>query len=69
MDSHLIDLAESISNHELFARKTNVNFVHVINNNTIEVKSYIRGIGFVNASGTGVASCLVAGYKLGLSKN
>lgn len=51
---------------ELFPRKTNVNFTHVLDNGTIEVRTYERGCGPTFACGTGSSSaavcCAMAGY-------
>ncbi len=51
---------------ELFPRKTNVNFTHVLDNNTIEVRTYERGCGPTLACGTGSSSaavcCAMANY-------
>ena len=51
---------------ELFPKKTNVNFTHVVDDNTIEVRTYERGCGPTLACGTGSSSaavcCAMAGY-------
>lgn len=50
----------------LFPRKTNVNFTHVLDDHTIEVRTYERGCGPTLACGTGSSSaavcCAMAGY-------
>lgn len=50
----------------LFPRKTNVNFTHVLDDHTIEVRTYECGCGPTLACGTGSSSaavcCAMAGY-------
>ena len=50
----------------LFPRKTNVNFTHVLDDHTIEVRTYERGCGPTLACGTGSSSaavcCAMADY-------
>ena len=43
----------------LFPRKTNVNFTHVLDDHTIEVRTYERGCGPTLACGTGSSSAAV----------
>ena len=59
---------DDICNHKLFSRKTNVNFVKIIDKSTIEVKTYERGVGWTLACGTGCCASVVAASKLGLTK-
>lgn len=49
-----------IENHPSFPQKTNVEFVEVINRNTIDVKVWERGAGATLACGTGACASLVA---------
>lgn len=50
----------------IFPRKTNVNFTHVLDDHTIEVRTYERGCGPTLACGTGssiaAVCCAMAGY-------
>lgn len=69
LDSNVLNIADKICNISCFSRGCNVNFVHVLDNKNIEVVSYIKDIGFVNASGSGVCASVVAGCKIGLLKN
>ncbi len=55
-----------ICNNPLFTKKTNVNFVRVINKENIEVKTYERGVGWTLACGTGCCASVVAANRLGL---
>ena len=55
-----------IENHEMFLNKTNVQFVEVINRNTIKIKIYERGAGYTLASGSSSCAAASTCYKLGL---
>lgn len=52
-------LGAEISNHPTYTEKTNVNFVEVMNKNTLKVKTYERGVGPTFACGTGACASLV----------
>lgn len=55
---------QAICHHPLFTKQTNVNFVHVLDDHTMEVQTYERGCGVTLACGTGVcASAVVARRK------
>ena len=55
-----------IEHHKMFPNRTNVEFVHVINKNTIEMRVWERGSGETFACGTGacasVIACILHGY-------
>lgn len=55
-----------IESHEMFINKTNVQFVEVIDRNTIKIKIYERGSGYTLASGSSSCSSASVCYKLGL---
>lgn len=55
-----------IENHELFLNRTNVQFVEVIDRNTIKIKIYERGAGYTLASGSSSCSAASVCYKHGL---
>jgi diaminopimelate epimerase len=67
-DSPVLDYAEDISNYPLFRKKTNVDFVYIVNKETIKIKTYERGVGWTLASGSGAAASVVASQKLGYTK-
>lgn len=67
-NDNVIELAEKISNHKLFSKATNVDFVKIVNDSIIEVKTYERGIGFTLANGDGCAAATVVSQKLGYVK-
>lgn len=54
---------KEIENHKFFPKKTNVNFVKVINKNSIYVKTWERGCGYTYGCGTGMtASAIISNY-------
>lgn len=53
-------IGPAIENHKLFPNKTNVNFVKIINQNEIEIKTWERGVGLSKACGTGACASVVA---------
>ena len=53
--------------HPLFPAKTNVHFLEVIDQNTLEIRVWERGAGPTLACGTGACATLVAATLLGLS--
>lgn len=55
-----------IENHEMFINRTNVQFVEVLDRNTIKVKIYERGAGYTLASGSSSCSAASVCYKHGL---
>lgn len=57
--------ASQLSNDPVFSEKTNVNFVRVIDSETLEIKTYERGVGFTCACGTGACASLVIGRREG----
>lgn len=55
-----------LEHHKMFPNRTNVEFVHVIDKNTIEMRVWERGSGETFACGTGscasVIACILHGY-------
>lgn len=79
---HLVILADQItdselnhygslieSNVDLFSKKINVNFVNIIDEETINVKTYERGCGYTLACGTGMTSSAYITNKLNKTQN
>ena len=60
-------LGPAIERHEIFPRKTNVNFVLVLDGENIRVLTWERGAGLTLACGTGACASAVATYKKGLT--
>lgn len=57
-------IGREICEHPVFREKTNVNFVKAIDDETIEMRTYERGVGMTLACGTGAcASVVVANMK------
>lgn len=54
-----------ISHHPIFPDKTNVNFVQVIDEHTLHVRTFERGVGITLACGTGCCAAAVMAHKLG----
>lgn len=59
--TQLEKLGEEISNHPIFTEKTNVNFVQVLDRNTLKLTTYERGAGMTFACGTGACASVVIG--------
>lgn len=59
----------SIEKFKLFKEGTNVNFVKVINDDTIRVRTWERGAGYTLACGTGCSASAYISRKLGLVKD
>lgn len=64
-----INDGEIIEKHDIFLENTNVNFVKVISDEIIEVKTWERGAGATLACGTGCCASVVALNKLDLLKD
>ncbi len=61
IDSNIVNtLGPQLENHPAFPNKTNVEFIHVLNGNEIEVAFWERGAGRTPASGTGSCGATVA---------
>jgi len=66
-DKRLASIAPLIESHELFPRRTNVEFIHPISSSEIEVRFWERGVGWTNSSGTGSCAAAVSCALLGLT--
>lgn len=60
------DLGPAIEHHERFPQLTNVEFMTVIDQHTIDLRVHERGVGETRACGTGACAAVVAGQRLGL---
>lgn len=67
--NEVIESGNKIENLDIFPNKTNVNFVKVINKDSIEVRTWERGAGYTLACGTGTCASVVACSLLGKTNN
>ena len=59
----LVKIGPKIENHHFFPNKTNVEFIEVINSNTIKMRVWERGAGLTLACGSGACAAVYAGWK------
>ncbi len=59
-------LGPALSNAGIFTEAMNVEFVRIVNDDTVRVRVYERGNGETKASGTGACAAVVAASELGL---
>lgn len=65
-----INYLELIFNHELFNEEYNVNLVKILDNQTFEIITYEKGVGFSKSCGTGAAaSAYILHTEYGLNKS
>lgn len=64
-DTDIVAIGKEIEQHPLFPQKTNVNFVEVINDREIKVRTWERGAGSTLACGTGSCASAVASFLNG----
>jgi diaminopimelate epimerase len=60
-DEYVQHYGRLIENHPLFPGRTNVNFVKIINRDSIIIRTWERGAGYTYACGTGACACVAAG--------
>lgn len=59
-DEKLADIARYLQNSSLFPESVNVNFIYIIDNNLIQMRTYERGCGFTLACGSGACASAAA---------
>jgi len=59
-ESYVTKAGPLLERHSAFPNRTNVEFIHVLNDREIEVRFWERGVGYSNASGTGSCGATVA---------
>lgn len=62
-------LGEKLESHYIFPKKTNVNFVEILDRNNINIYTWERGAGRTLGCGTGSCASVVLGKKLGKLNN
>lgn len=62
-------LGPQLERHELFPKRTNVQFVRVVNRNRIEIEIWERGAGYTLASGSSSCAAAAASVRLGFCAN
>ena len=58
-------LGSAVCCHETYPEKTNVNMARLIDDTTVELKTYERGVGMTCACGTGACAVFVDGMRTG----
>ena len=64
---NLKEIGPKIELHEIFPKKTNVEFAQIINKNHIRMRVWERGVGITQACGTGACATLVAAVRKNLT--
>jgi diaminopimelate epimerase len=62
-------LGPLLEQHEVFAKRTNVQFARVVDRNRIEIEIWERGAGYTLASGTSSCAAAAASVRMGLCAN
>jgi len=66
-DFPLEEIGPLFEKHEAFPRYTNTEFIHVLDENTLQMRVWERGAGETLACGTGACASMVAAYLNGLT--
>lgn len=61
----VLKYGESLETHKVFPKKSNINFVEVIDKDTIRVQTWERGCGYTFACGTGMTASVILSHYLG----
>ena len=68
-DEHASLFGPLIEKHDVFPKNANVDFVKVLDENTLVIKTWERGAGLTLACGTGCCSAAVAAHLRGFCKD
>lgn len=60
------EIGPQIENHPLFPERVNVEFINVIDKNTLRMRVWERGAGETQACGTGACAAVIAGVRRGV---
>ena len=60
-------IAEELCHHPFFPKRSNINFVKIIDKNHLAIKTYERGVGWTLSCGTGSSASQYLSYKLNLT--
>ena len=63
----LVARGSLIETHELFPQRTNVEFIHIIDRQTIRQRTFERGAGVTLACGSGACAVAVVAHRKGLT--
>ena len=66
---NLNQIGPKIEKHNFFPKRTNVEFIEIINSNKIKMKVWERGAGATLACGSGACAAVYAGWKKKLLEN
>jgi diaminopimelate epimerase len=59
------DIADALCHHDFFPKRSNINFVKIIDQTHMQVKTYERGVGWSLSCGTGSSASQYLSYILG----
>lgn len=65
-ETDIVKLGEAVQKNPMFPEGVNVEFIHIVNRNTINMRVLERGSGETMACGTGACASVVAGIANGL---
>lgn len=65
-DAPVAALGPAIEHHERFPERTNVEFMRIVDRQSIDLRVHERGVGETAACGTGACAAVVSGRQLGL---
>ena len=66
-EAEILRFGPALETHPLFPKKTNVNFVEVLDGDTLRVRTWERGCGRTLACGTGACASAVCAARAGLT--
>ena len=68
-ETNLKKIGPMVEHHNFFPKKTNVEFVEIINSSNIKMRVWERGVGATLACGSGACASVYAAWKKNLTKN